>query len=57
MGHEQQRMLWLAAGEFDEDGRNFRLQERRGALAAWRLGLEQADDQHQFAQLYIDWSA
>jgi hypothetical protein len=57
MGHEQQRMLWLAAGEFGEDGRNFRMQEKRGALAAWRLGLEQPDDQYEFAQLYLAWSA
>jgi hypothetical protein len=56
MGHEQQRMLWLAAGEFADDGRNFRLQEKRGALAAWRLGLEDPADPFQFAQLYVAWS-
>jgi reverse transcriptase-like protein len=55
MGHEQQRMLWLAAGEFGEDGRNFRLQERRGALAGWRLGFEDAADRYEFAQLYLSW--
>ena len=52
----QQRMLWLAAREFDEDGRNFRMQERRSASAAWALGLELPGELVTFARLYMDWS-
>lgn len=52
---EQRRMLWLAAGAFGEDGKNFRLQERRNALAAWGLNLEHEDDELTFAKLYTDW--
>jgi hypothetical protein len=51
----QQRMLWLAAGDFGEDGANFRLQERRAAIESWRLGLELAADNLQFGPLYILW--
>jgi len=52
----QQRMLWLAAGEFGEDGSSFRQQERRAALESWRLGLEEAGDMHEFGNLYVSWS-
>lgn len=52
---EQQRMLWLAGGQFAEDGRNFRMQERQGALTSWALGLEEADDVTTFAKLYHAW--
>ena len=51
----QQRMLWLAAGDFGEDGSSFRLQERRSAVESWRLGLEEPNDLHQFATLYVSW--
>lgn len=51
----QQRMLWLSAGDFGEDGSSFRLQERRSALESWRLGLEERTDTYQFADLYISW--
>lgn len=56
IGSGQQRMLWLAAKEFDDDGRNFRMQVRREALAAWALGLEEADDVISFAKTYMTWS-
>jgi hypothetical protein len=53
----QQRMLWLAASDFGDDGTNFRPQEKRAALSAWKLGLEEEGDQHEFAKLYQVWSA
>ena len=52
---ELQRMLWLAAGSFDEDGDAFRKQERRNALASWELGLEQDGDEVVFARSYMQW--
>lgn len=52
---EQQRMLWLAAGEFDEDGDAFRKQERRNALTSWELGLEREGDSVVFAKIYMEW--
>ena len=53
----QQRMLWLAASEFGDDGENFRMQERRAALSAWALGLETENDQLDYARLYQAWCA
>lgn len=53
----QQRMLWLAAGEFGEDGRNFRQQEKRHANVNWSLGLELEGDENRFSKLYMDWCA
>lgn len=55
LGPEQQRMLWLAAGNFDEDGAAFRKQERRNALTSWELGLEQEGDDVVFAKTYMQW--
>lgn len=52
---EQQRMLWLAAGEFEEDGDAFRKQERRNALTSWELGLEREGDTVVFAKVYMQW--
>lgn len=57
MDKGQQRMLWLAASEFGDDGINFRLQERRAALAGWALGPEQEGDTYEFARLYQGWCA
>jgi len=52
---EQQRMLWLAAGEFDEDGEAFRKQEKRNAMTSWELGLESDGDVVLFSKTYMDW--
>jgi hypothetical protein len=52
---EEQRMLWLAAHEFDEDGEAFHKQEKRNALTSWALGLERDDDTIVFADLYMRW--
>lgn len=54
---EQQRMLWLAAIDFNEDGRHFQLQEKRNAKTSWRLGLEREGDALVFADIYMDWCA
>jgi hypothetical protein len=40
LGAEEQRMLWLAASEFSEEGVHARKQLRTSALQSWRLGLE-----------------
>lgn len=53
---EQQRMLWLAAGNFDEDGSAFRKQEKRNALASWGLGLEDGVAGPSFAEIYLKWA-
>lgn len=57
LGSEVQRMVWLAAGSFGEDGDSFRKQERRVAISGWRLGLEEDGDEYNFAREYIAWSA
>ena len=53
---EEQRMLWLAASEFGDDGINFRGQEKRSALNSWRLGIEKGS-QPTFADIYVQWCA
>ncbi|MGJ4803655.1 RNA-directed DNA polymerase [Luteimonas sp. SDU82] len=55
MDPEQQRMLWLGAGNFGEDGRSFRLQEKRNAITSWALGLEREDEALTFAKVYMNW--
>lgn len=51
---EEQRMLWLSASEFSDDGKNFRTQEKRSALKSWSLGIE-VEKQPSFANAYIKW--
>lgn len=53
---EEQRMLWLAAGEFGDDGKNFKGQEKRSALKYWALGIEK-DGRPSFASIYEKWCA
>lgn len=55
MDEGQQRMLWLAAENFGEDGSSFKLQERRAAMQSWRLGLESEQDPFNFAAVYMEW--
>ena len=57
MEPELQRMLWLAAEEFDEDGDAFRKQEKRNAATSWELGLERDGDSVVFARTYMNWCA
>lgn len=52
---EEQRMLWLVAGTFGDEGANFRGQERRTTIGSWALGVEQNGDMA-FSDLYRAWS-
>ena len=52
---EVQRMLWLAANRFDDDGARAQQQLRRNALQNWALGMEQ-DSDSSFADLFIEWA-
>jgi hypothetical protein len=54
MNSEAQRMLWLAAGAFGDEGNNFRGQEKRSALKSWALGIE-VEGKPTFAGLYEKW--
>ncbi len=53
---EEQRMLWLAAKDFGDEGTHFRAQEKRSALSSWRLGIERASCPT-FASIYEQWCA
>lgn len=51
---EEQRMLWLAAGNFGDDGSHARGQLRGTLEGSWRLGFE-ADGDITFATCYRNW--
>ncbi|MGV1835104.1 RNA-directed DNA polymerase [Rhizobium rhizogenes] len=51
---DEQRMLWLAAGNFGDDGIHARGQLRGSLGQAWRLGFE-LEDGPTFASCYQDW--
>jgi len=51
---DEQRMLWLAAGNFGDDGRHARGQLRRSLEGSWRLGFE-PNDGDTFATCYQNW--
>lgn len=51
----EQRMLWLAAGGFGDDGRHFRTQHREQARNNWALGLQWKDSKL-FADIFIEWA-
>lgn len=53
---EEQRMLWLGAKDFGDEGKHFRTQEKRSALNSWRLGIEK-DNSPTFASVYEQWCA
>lgn len=53
---EEQRMLWLAAKDFGDEGTHFRAQEKRSALSSWGLGIEK-DNCPTFASIYEQWCA
>lgn len=55
MSPEVQRMVWLAASRFGDDGEHARQQLKRGALQYWGLGLEQ-ESGTSFAELFIQWA-
>jgi Reverse transcriptase (RNA-dependent DNA polymerase) len=52
---EEQRILWLVASSFGDEGDNFRGQEKRSTASAWALGIELEGDAT-FSDLYRKWS-
>ena len=55
LGSDEQRMVWLAAGRFGDDGEHARAQLRRSLNQVWRLGFE-TDGSITFASCYADWA-
>jgi len=55
LGREEQRMLWLAAGEFADEGKKARDQLRLSLAQAWSLGIEH-QGKATFETLYTKWS-
>ena len=55
LGPDEQRMVWLAAGSFGDDGTHARNQLRRSLNQVWRLGFE-PDSGITFASCYEDWA-
>ncbi|WP_321832632.1 RNA-directed DNA polymerase [Thalassovita sp.] len=51
---DEQRMLWLAAGNFGSEGEHARGQLRGSLTQSWRLGFE-PDEGPTFAKCYRDW--
>lgn len=52
---DEQRMVWLAAGSFGDDGAHAKSQLRPSLNQAWRLGFETASN-ITFASCYEDWA-
>lgn len=52
---DEQRMLWLAAAHFDDEGQKFRAQVRPSLAQAWHLGIERPN-QPSFASVYSAWN-
>ena len=50
----EQRMLWLAAPTFGDDGLKFRKQTQRTVGELWGLGLQRSEDP--FVPLYLQWA-
>ena len=50
----EQRMLWLAAGDFGDEGRKSRDQVRTSLPNAWQLGIE-GEGMETFGNLYAEW--
>ncbi len=55
LGPDEQRMVWLAAGSFGDDGIHARAQLRRSLGQAWRLGFE-TNNGITFASCYEGWA-
>ncbi|TGV82781.1 reverse transcriptase, partial [Mesorhizobium sp. M2D.F.Ca.ET.145.01.1.1] len=56
LGPDEQRMVWLSAGNFGDDGAHARSQLRRTLAQEWRLGFESTIGPT-FASCYEDWVA
>ena len=54
LGGSEQRMLWLAAGSFGDEGEKARTQLRGSLAQAWQLGIEDGAPRT-FAACYEDW--
>ncbi|MCS3930763.1 hypothetical protein M2175_005794 [Bradyrhizobium elkanii] len=52
---DEQRMLWLAAGRFGDEGGHAKKQLRRTLEQSWRIGFE-GEQGTTFASLYQDWA-
>lgn len=55
LGVDEQRMLWVAARDFGEEGEHARRQLRGTLDQVWRLGFEQGEG-NSFASLYKAWA-
>ena len=55
LGVQEQRMLWLAAGDFGDEGKKARDQLRRSLPQAWQLGIER-QGKPTFGGLYAGWA-
>lgn len=55
LGSQAQRMLWLAAAEFGDDGENTRKQVRKSLPKIWQLGIERKN-KIAFHEVYQDWA-
>lgn len=53
---EEQRLVWLAAARFGDDGINFRSQVKHSLANAWELGIER-NNKPTFASVYGEWVA
>ncbi len=54
LGAQEQRMLWLAAGEFGDEGMKARDQLGASLSKAWQLGIEQ-ETKLEFGGIYTKW--
>ncbi len=55
LGPDEQRMVWLAAGRFGDDGRHMRSQLQTSLTQVWRLGFE-TNSSITFVSCYEDWA-
>jgi hypothetical protein len=51
---EEQRMLWLAAADFGDEGEKFRKQVRQSLPKTWELGIER-NNRPTFTSIYTKW--
>ena len=58
MRSEEQRMLWLAAGDFGDEGDKFRIQVGQSLPEAWRLGIERKrNNERTFESIFTKWGS
>ena len=56
MSPEEQRMLWLAASDFGDEGEKFKSQVKRSIETSWKIGTERTR-KPTFAAEFIKWSS